>query len=143
MVDRRPKNKERQGRAENGATEKDISADPTRFGDSASSDVPDPTQVLATLIEVERTELTYVHSILRMLYDVLLYSDDDDASMHADVAQVCSIPGGPCCWAARASARVPPAPHPKRLSVAASTSRCCRCCPSAKTAYVMMAGVSP
>lgn len=91
MVDRRPKNKERQGRAEDGATEKDISADPTRSGGSASREVPDPTQVLATLIEAERTELTYVHSILRMLYDVLLYSDDDDATMHADVAQVCSM----------------------------------------------------
>ena len=86
MVDRRPKSKERLGRAEDGATEKDISADPARSGDA-----PDPTQVLATLIEAERTELTYVHSILRMLYDVLLYSDDDDATMHADVAQVCSM----------------------------------------------------
>jgi hypothetical protein len=25
-----------------------------------------------------------------MLYNVLLYSDDDDATMHADVAHVCS-----------------------------------------------------
>jgi len=91
MVDRRPKNKERLGRAEDGATEKDISADPKHSGDSGSSDAPDPTQVLATLIEAERTELTYVNSILRMLYDVLLYSDDDDATMHADVAQVCSM----------------------------------------------------
>jgi len=91
MVDRRPKNKERQGRAEDGVTEKDVSDDPTRSDDRASSDAPDPTQVLATLIEAERTELTYVHSILRMLYDVLLYSDDDDATMHADVAQVCSM----------------------------------------------------
>ncbi len=91
MVDRRPKNKERQVRAEEGATNKGVAADPTRSGDRASSDTPDPTRVLATLIEAERTELTYVHSILRMLYDVLLYSDDDDATMHADVAQVCSM----------------------------------------------------
>jgi len=91
MVDRRPKGKERQGSAEEGATKKDVSADPTRSDDRASSDAPDPTQVLATLIEAERTELMYVHSILRVLCDVLLYSDDDDATMHADVAQVCSM----------------------------------------------------
>lgn len=91
MVDRRPKGKERQGSAEEGATKNDVSAEPTRSGDRASCDAPDPTQVLATLIEAERTELTYVHSILRMLYDVLLYSDDDDATMHADVAQVYSM----------------------------------------------------
>lgn len=91
MVDRRPKDKERQGRAEADAADKDVSADPTRPGESAPSDSPDPAQVLATLIEAERTELTYVHSILRMLYDVLLYADDDDATMHADVARVCSM----------------------------------------------------
>jgi hypothetical protein len=91
MVDRRPKGKERQGRAKEGATDKDVSADATRSDGSAPSDSPDPTQVLVTLIEAERTELTYVHSILRMLYDVLLYADDDDATMHADVARVCSM----------------------------------------------------
>lgn len=91
MVDRRPKGKERQGRAEEGATDKDVSADTTRTSGSAPTESPDPSQVLATLIEAERMELTYVHSILRMLYDVLLYSDDDDATMHADVARVCSM----------------------------------------------------
>lgn len=90
MVDRRPKGKERQDRGEEGASEKDVSADTMRSGESAPNDSPDPTQVLASLIEAERTELTYVHSILRMLYDVLLYSDDDDAATHADVAHVCS-----------------------------------------------------
>lgn len=91
MVDRRSKGRERQGRGEEGAAEKDVSADTTRSDGSAPSDSPDPTQVLVTLIEAERTELTYVHSTLRMLYDVLLYSDDDDATMHADVARVCSM----------------------------------------------------
>lgn len=88
MVDKRPKGKQ-QDRAERGATDKDVSADTTRSDESASNNAPDPTQLLATLIEAERTELTYVHSILRMLYDVLLYSDDDDGAMHADVARVC------------------------------------------------------
>jgi hypothetical protein len=90
MVDRRSKGKERQGRTEEGGADKDVSADPMRSSESAPNDSPDPTQVLANLIEAERTELTYVHSILRMLYDVLLYSDDDDGTMHADVARVCS-----------------------------------------------------
>lgn len=90
MVDRRPKDTKGKARAEQGAAEKDVSADATRSTEHAPSDAPDPTQVLAALIEAERIELTYVHSILRMLYDVLLYSDDDDGTMHADVARVCS-----------------------------------------------------
>jgi hypothetical protein len=90
MVDRRSKAKEGQRPAEQVTTDKDVSADTTRSGESAPNDSPDPTQVLTALIEAERTELMYVHSILRMLYDVLLYADDDDATTHADVARVCS-----------------------------------------------------
>ncbi|MDY6947515.1 MAG: hypothetical protein SXG53_17535 [Pseudomonadota bacterium] len=62
----------------------------TRSAESAPNDSPDPSQVLTALIEAERTELMYVHSILRVLYDVLLYADDDDSTMHADVALTCS-----------------------------------------------------
>jgi hypothetical protein len=43
---------------------------------------------LSELIERERMELMQVHAMVRCLNDVLLYSDDDDASMHADVALV-------------------------------------------------------
>lgn len=43
---------------------------------------------LAELIEYERTELMQIHAMARCLNDVLLYSDDDDSSMHADVARV-------------------------------------------------------
>jgi hypothetical protein len=43
---------------------------------------------LVELIEHERTELLQVHAMARCLNDVLLYSDDDDSSMHADVALV-------------------------------------------------------
>ena len=43
---------------------------------------------LAELIEHERIELMQVHAMARCLNDVLLYSDDDDSSMHADVALV-------------------------------------------------------
>jgi hypothetical protein len=43
---------------------------------------------LEELIEVERANLMQVHGMARVLYDVLLYSDDDDGTMHADVADV-------------------------------------------------------
>lgn len=43
---------------------------------------------LADLIEHERTELMQIHAMLRCLYGVLLYADDDDSPLHADVAQV-------------------------------------------------------
>lgn len=43
---------------------------------------------LSELIEHERTELMQVHAMVRCLNDVLLYADDDDSSMHADVALV-------------------------------------------------------
>ncbi|WP_129642328.1 hypothetical protein [Peristeroidobacter agariperforans] len=43
---------------------------------------------LSELIEHERIELMQVHAMVRCLNDVLLYSDDDDSSMHADVALV-------------------------------------------------------
>lgn len=43
---------------------------------------------LAQLIEHERAELLQIHAMLRCLNDVLLYSDDDNATMHADVAKL-------------------------------------------------------
>jgi hypothetical protein len=43
---------------------------------------------LEELIEAERTNLMQVQGMARCLYDVLLYSDDDDGTMHADVAKV-------------------------------------------------------
>lgn len=87
MVDRRQKGTERQNRGGQDAPGKDVSDNTA----SAPSDSLDPTEVLASFIEAERKELMYVHSILRMLYDVLLYSDDDDGTMHADVARTCSM----------------------------------------------------
>jgi len=47
-----------------------------------------PGRSLEELIEVERANLMQVQGMARVLYDVLLYSDDDDGTMHADVAQV-------------------------------------------------------
>jgi len=43
---------------------------------------------LSELIEQERIELMQVHAMARCLNDVLLYADDDDSPMHADVALV-------------------------------------------------------
>ena len=43
---------------------------------------------LEELIEAERVNLMQVQGMARCLYDVLLYSDDDDGTMHADVAHV-------------------------------------------------------
>jgi hypothetical protein len=43
---------------------------------------------LSELIEHERIELMQVHAMVRCLNDVLLYADDDDSTMHADVALV-------------------------------------------------------
>ncbi|MBM0108601.1 hypothetical protein JM946_28040 [Steroidobacter sp. S1-65] len=43
---------------------------------------------LEELIEAERANLMQVQGMARVLYDVLLYSDDDDGTMHADVAHV-------------------------------------------------------
>lgn len=50
---------------------------------------PSGANALAALIEAERVELMQVFGILRCLREVLLYSDDDDATSHADVAKVC------------------------------------------------------
>lgn len=43
---------------------------------------------LEELIDTEGANLSQVHGMARCLYDVLLYADDDDATMHADVAKV-------------------------------------------------------
>lgn len=41
-------------------------------------------------IEYERVELMQIQAMLKCLYEVLLYADDDDSVMHADVANVCA-----------------------------------------------------
>lgn len=47
-----------------------------------------PAASLAELIDHERIELMQIHAMVRCLNDVLLYADDDDSPMHADVAYV-------------------------------------------------------
>ncbi len=55
---------------------------------AASPAVLAPAASLAQLIEQERIELMQIHAMARCLNDVLLYADDDDSPMHADVAYV-------------------------------------------------------
>jgi hypothetical protein len=43
---------------------------------------------LEELIDTERANLSQVRGMARCLYDVLLYADDNVATMHADVAKV-------------------------------------------------------
>jgi len=45
---------------------------------------------LTEAIEREREELLQIQAMLKCLYEVLLYADDDDSVMHADVAHVCA-----------------------------------------------------
>lgn len=45
-------------------------------------------QKVAKELEDARTELMQLHGMIRCLHDVLLYADDDDSPMHADVAHV-------------------------------------------------------
>ena len=47
-----------------------------------------PPATLAEAIEAEREYLLELQAMTLCLYEVLLYSDDDDGAMHADVAQV-------------------------------------------------------
>lgn len=53
-----------------------------------TTDTVSKSSVLADLIEQERIELMQLHAMLRCLHGVLLYADDDDSPLHADVAQV-------------------------------------------------------
>jgi len=51
----------------------------------------DPPPVsISEAIENERIELMQIQAMLKCLYEVLLYADDDDSVMHADVANVCA-----------------------------------------------------
>lgn len=51
---------------------------------------PDANTPLHAAIDYERVEMMQIEAMMRCLCDVLLYSDDDDGAMHADVAKVCA-----------------------------------------------------
>lgn len=67
---------------------------PAAETERAPTPVTDPVRHWATVLEAliveERLELLQVVGALRGLYDVLLYSDDDDGAFRADVALVCA-----------------------------------------------------
>ena len=52
----------------------------------AASTPPSPPLTLEQAIENERIMLLQIRAMLHCLYEVLLYADDDDTIMHADVA---------------------------------------------------------
>lgn len=70
--------------------EPDVSSDaPASPAESTTSRLPSAADVSAS-IEHERVELLQIQAMLKCLYEVLLYADDDDSVMHADVANVCA-----------------------------------------------------
>lgn len=70
--------------------EADVSSDgPASPAESTTPRPPSAADVTAS-IEHERVELLQIQAMLKCLYEVLLYADDDDSVMHADVANVCA-----------------------------------------------------
>ena len=70
-------------------TEPETSSSPPA---AVAEDMPSPTLIapdVAQAIEHERSELLQIQAMLKCLYEVLLYADDDDSVMHADVANAC------------------------------------------------------
>ena len=65
-------------------------AEAPRTSRKATDPSPNPANSLETLLEEERVNLMQVFGILRCLYEVLLYADDDDSTLHADVAHTCA-----------------------------------------------------
>lgn len=47
-----------------------------------------PAVSIDAALDHERIQLMQIHAMLKCLYEVLLYADDDDSIMHADVANV-------------------------------------------------------
>ena len=70
-----------------------VEADPSNNAPATTADTTPRALRAADVteaIEHERAELLQIQAILKCLYEVLLYADDDDSVMHADVAQVCA-----------------------------------------------------
>jgi hypothetical protein len=61
-------------------------AAPPSAAPPATNTPPPPPLTLEQAIENERTMLLQIRAMLHCLYEVLLYADDDDTVMHADVA---------------------------------------------------------
>jgi hypothetical protein len=67
------------------------SPDVEEKADATSKTVALTADALEEIIEHERVQLMQVHAMLKCLYEVLLYADDDDSTMHADVANVSAL----------------------------------------------------
>ena len=63
------------------------SAAPPSATPPATNTPPTPPLTLEAAIENERIMLLQIRAMLHCLYEVLLYADDDDTIMHAEVAQ--------------------------------------------------------
>ena len=62
------------------------SAAPPSSAPPVDSTPPTPSLTLEEAIENERTVLLQAYAMLHCLYEVLLYADDDDTILHAEVA---------------------------------------------------------
>jgi hypothetical protein len=63
---------------------------PSSAASSAASTPPSSPLTLEQAIENERIMLLQIRAMLHCLYEVLLYADDDDTILHADVANTAS-----------------------------------------------------
>ena len=70
--------------------ERDISSNESAMTAEAANPQALTAADVTEAIEHERVELMQIQSMLKCLYEVLLYADDDDSVMHADVANVCA-----------------------------------------------------
>jgi hypothetical protein len=65
------------------------SAAPPSATAPAANTTPTPPLTLEQAIANERIMLLQIRAMLHCLYGVLLYADDDDTILHAEVAQTC------------------------------------------------------
>ncbi len=70
--------------------ETDVSSDAPASPAESTTPRPSSAADVTESIEHERVELLQIQAMLKCLYEVLLYADDDDSVMHADVANVCA-----------------------------------------------------
>lgn len=66
----------------------DEPSDPVRPKHTSRAGTPLLTESLDAAIEHERVQLMQIQAMVKCLSEVLLYADDDDSTMHADVAKV-------------------------------------------------------
>lgn len=80
-----------QGRKSDQTVSRASPLDVDEKADATAKTVALTADALEEVIENERVHLMQVHAMLKCLYEVLLYADDDDSTMHADVANVSAL----------------------------------------------------